>query len=396
MKTLMTLTRLTRLGTPVLTLAALVGAVMMWPDGAASHVTTTNTVLFDREVVDILDRHCVGCHGTDTVAAPLVSYEQTWLARDAVLASVLERHMPPWAAVAGYGRFANDNSLTLRETQFLISWVEGLGPRNDGAVFLNVRDPGDVPPEVRANTEAPGWTLGEPDRVIDLEPVVVGPGQGARIERQTIDPGFDGDVAVRAIEYIPGAGGVVRAVTFRVEETGQWLAGWTPWHGVVELPEGVRYRLRAGSRIAVEITYGVTNVRREDRGRLGLYLDAGAGDFQVPFDIVLESTGPVPAGATDARFQADVEVSGPINALALAPQFEPGIESIEVTARRPDGGTDILLFARDIPVDWPTPYVFAEAVPVMAGSRLRVTAYYANSSGAQRPGGIRVVVSAYE
>ena len=31
-----------------------------------------------------------------------------------------------------------------------------------------------------------------------------------------------------------------------------------------------------------------------------------------------------------------------------------GITSIEVSARRPDGGTEVLLFARNIPTDWPT------------------------------------------
>ena len=49
-------------------------------------------------------------------------------------------------------QFVNDNSLTLRETQFLVSWVEGLGPRNAGTVFLNVVDPkaaGDT--EIRAH-----------------------------------------------------------------------------------------------------------------------------------------------------------------------------------------------------------------------------------------------------
>ena len=41
--------------------------------------------------------------------------------------------MPPWAAVSGYGQFVNENVATLRETQFLVSWVEGLGPRNAGS-----------------------------------------------------------------------------------------------------------------------------------------------------------------------------------------------------------------------------------------------------------------------
>ena len=72
--------------------------------------------------------------------------------------------MPPWAAVPGYGQFANDNSLTLRETQFMVSWVEGLGPRNAGTVFLNVAGPDAAARRgTRARAHVGHWQLGEPD-----------------------------------------------------------------------------------------------------------------------------------------------------------------------------------------------------------------------------------------
>jgi hypothetical protein len=92
-------------------------------------------VLFDREIVRILDQRCVMCHMEKGLSFPLETYEQTWLQGRAMRASVLRRHMPPWSAVAGYGDFVNDNHLTLRESQFLVSWVEGLGPRNGGKYF---------------------------------------------------------------------------------------------------------------------------------------------------------------------------------------------------------------------------------------------------------------------
>src|SRR5262245_50097466 len=116
-----------------------------------SHGSITTTVLFDREIVRILNQRCVMCHADRSLAFPLVTYEQTWLQGRAMRSSVLHRHMPPWSAVAGYGEFVNDNHLTLRESQFLVSWVEGLGPRNAGKVFLNVVDPSlKAPEEVRA------------------------------------------------------------------------------------------------------------------------------------------------------------------------------------------------------------------------------------------------------
>ena len=66
--------------------------------------------------------------------------------------------------------------------------------------------------------------------------------------------------------------------------------------------------------------------------------------------------------------------------------------SIEVSARKPDGGTDILLFAKDLPTDWPTPYIFTEPVLLRRGTTLSVTAYYA---GTALPGKLRLTVSRY-
>src|SRR5262245_52858086 len=88
---------------------------MIWPPPVSSHETLTTTVLFDREIVQILNRHCVMCHFEKGPSFPLETYEQTWLRSRQIRASVIARHMPPWFAVSGYGQFANDNSLTLRE-----------------------------------------------------------------------------------------------------------------------------------------------------------------------------------------------------------------------------------------------------------------------------------------
>src|SRR5947207_4705219 len=64
-----------------------------------SHETLTTTVLFDREIVRIVDKHCVMCHTENGPSFSLETYEQTWLAGRKVRAAVIARHMPPWAAV---------------------------------------------------------------------------------------------------------------------------------------------------------------------------------------------------------------------------------------------------------------------------------------------------------
>src|SRR5215470_241428 len=142
-----------------------------------AHETLTTTVLFDREIVRILDRHCVMCHAENGPSFPLETYEQTWLRGRKVRSEVIARHMPPWAAVPGYGQFSNDNSLTLRETQFIVSWVEGLGPRNSGTVFTNVADATGPRTAVRAKADFGHWQLGPPNVTRQLQPITIEPGQ---------------------------------------------------------------------------------------------------------------------------------------------------------------------------------------------------------------------------
>src|SRR5580700_10195995 len=179
---------------------------------ALSHETLTTTVLFDREIVRILDKHCVMCHMENGPAFPLETYEQTWLQKRPIRADVIARHMPPWAAVPGYGQFANDNGLTLRETQFIISWVEGLGPRNAGTVFTNTADPGAPRPlDVRAHADFGHWQLGQPQLTLPLSANTIYPLKGDETRRAVIDLGLTSERLLRGLEYLPGDRRVTRA-----------------------------------------------------------------------------------------------------------------------------------------------------------------------------------------
>src|SRR5579872_3130336 len=150
-----------------LAIGVVLGA-LVWPQGADSHDALTTTVLFDREIVRILNAHCVMCHDANGPAFPLDTYEQTFLLRREIRVDVIGRHMSPWAAVSGYGDFANDNSLTLREIQFFVSWAEGWGPRNAGVAYNEVSVSTAEPKAVAASIDFGRWALGKPVRMIEL------------------------------------------------------------------------------------------------------------------------------------------------------------------------------------------------------------------------------------
>jgi len=348
--------------------------LMISPRPVSSHETLTTTVLFDREIVQILNRHCVMCHFEKGPSFPLETYEQTWLRSRQIRASVIARHMPPWFAVSGYGQFANDNSLTLRETQFLVSWVEGLGPRNAGTVFTNIVDSGARKKDVRAATDFDQWKLGVPDIRLSLPSQTIEAREPSRVTRLAIATGQTAERRLHGIEYMPGDRRVTRAVVFTIQETGQWIGTWTPWYGFTSLPNGASYLLPAGAHIAADVYHRGTSERVVDQGTLGLFFADSARSAAVS-DVTLTAKPSGPQKLrSELKLDADTEV------LALRPEIIDGLDSLEVSSRRPDGGTDVLLFAKDFSVDWPMPFIFKDPVSLRKGTILSVTATMTSST----------------
>lgn len=354
---------------------ALLAACLTLPTFA--HAPVMTTVQFDREVVRVLDDHCVICHEEKASAFPLVTYEQTYAARWQIRQDVLDRHMAPWAAVPGYGEFANSNSLTQREIDFLVSWAESYGPRNNGAVYTGTAAVTSAPPIIRAHMDFDRWVLGNPDLRLTHR---------GSAKRVILDPGLTADRWVRGVEYKPGERRSVHFVSFIIEATGQWIGSWTPWYGFVSLPAGLAWKLPARSRIVAEIHYGGATTPAADRdSTLGLYFAAQPPQHEVA-DLTLE-----PKGSASGKLSAAVTLAADTNLLAIQPDIPPGLQSIEVTARAPNGAARILLFARDLPAEWPTPYILERPVSLPKGTQLSVTEHY--SAASSTPANAPVVFS---
>lgn len=375
-----------------LSVLVVVSLALTWtllPRVASSHGAVTTTVLFDREIVRILNSRCVNCHMDGGIAVPLSTYEETWLHGRAIRTEILRRHMPPWPAVAGYGEFANDNGLTLRETQFLVSWVEGLGPRNAGTVFLNVSDPkAAAPQDVRATAHVGHWQLGDPDVLKPLEPIRIEARQADMVRRSIIDLGLTTERRIHAIEYLPGDRRVVRAAVFTVQQTGQWLGSWTPWYGVTKLPNGVAARLPAGARIVADVYYRGAAEAIVDRGTLGLYV-ADRTDARMRGDDLILTASKDQAGV----FRAVAPIAADTRVWALRPEIPGDVTALEVSARRADGGTDVLLYARDASATWPTPFILKAPVLIPRGAQL---AFTARLKGMEQPtSAVKMIVARY-
>lgn len=383
----------------LLIVAACAGAAWaFWPRPALSHETISTTVLFDREIVRILNKKCVACHADKNLAFPLTTYEETRPWARSIKEEALRRHMPPWRAAPGYGQLVNDIGLTTRELDFIVSWVEGNGPKSAGqTIFLNVKEPGAVPgARVRAQgIDQARWQLGTPDLLRQLSPNTVQPGQANEVKRAVVDLGLTSERWVRALEFKPSDRRVVRAAFFTLQETGQWLGSWTPWYGITSLPDSTAYRLPAGSHVVAELYYRGADEAVEERGSLGLFF-ATAPPANRPSDLVLQASGQLPASAAAQKLRARTLLAADTYAVAVRPELLEGAQTMELAARRPDGSTQVLLYLKDILPNWPTPYIFKEPVLLPKGTDLSVTTYYANPNDKPQPGGLRLTVSRYE
>jgi Cu/Ag efflux protein CusF/cytochrome c5 len=366
---------------------------LLWSQPAGAHAQATTTVEFDREIVRVLDDHCVMCHAQQGLAFPLVTYEQAYAARWQIRKDVLNRHMAPWAAAPGFGDFANDNGLTQREIEFLASWAESFGPRNNGEINAAVAAAPAAPKVVQARVDLHRWALGKPDLQLALPPNTVQAGDADAIMRVVTDPKLTSQRWLRGLEYQPGDHRVVHAVSFAIQETGQWIGSWTPWYGFVSLPAGLAYRLPAGAHIVAEIHYFGSRDLVIDQGSVALYF-ADAPSTREISTLALEPVGSALTPVTPLKMSATRKLDTDLNIIAFQPQLESGLKSVEVAAKMPDGTRQVLLFAQDTPRQWPTPYVFSTPVALGKGTELSVIEYY-NRDAAGPMRGTAVTFSAY-
>jgi hypothetical protein len=104
--------------------------------GAATgyaHDVITTKLTWSAEISRIVFRRCVSCH-REGGSAPmsLTSYAEVRPWAKAIRDQVLQRQMPPWGAVRGYGTLKHDQSLTQEEIMRIAEWVEGGAPEGDG------------------------------------------------------------------------------------------------------------------------------------------------------------------------------------------------------------------------------------------------------------------------
>lgn len=351
----------------------MLGCLILLQQQGDSHDPITTSVTFNKEVVRILQQNCFGCHDVGSqVGISLATYEDARPWAKAIKEEVLEKRMPPFQAVRGYGNFHKSYYLPERDIELLVSWVEGGAPRGEAKDLPKV---GDLMQSAATRAD------------LVLRPasaVKIAAGEELVEHCFTLPTGLAGTRWINRLEFQPGNPAAVYSAEFALARNnnrceGETIGEWVPGQGAIQLPGGTGYELPAGARVVLKIRYRQGNEEITDRSALALHFTKEKNVYPVKAAQIATRPVTIPSGAERHRLKASWTLKEKMEAVAVRPLLYPLGRSVEVTAFRPDGSAEVMVVARNYRYDWQPVYYFREPVLLPAGTRVVVTAYLDNS-----------------
>jgi hypothetical protein len=303
--------------------------------------------------------------------------------------------MPPWKPVPGHGEFLDENRLSQPEIDLLARWADSGAPEGD---------PGDLPPPLPFSD---GWSLGEPDLILEPEGEFAVPPGGADLMRCfSIPTRLLQSRWVAGFEIRPGNRRVVHhaiafpdplGVSVLRRESGSGyscfggpgiatdtvIGAWAPGTRPRLFPEGVGVRLTPFSRVVLQVHYHPVGTPQIDRTQLGVYFAREPVAKELYYLPLGNFRFTIPAGAERQVVTASLtlpRVPNGVKALSIAPHMHWLGREIRVDATYPDGTRRPLIYIDDWDFNWQTFYYFREPVPLPPGTRLELRAVFDNSA----------------
>src|SRR5215471_19629936 len=188
----------------VASLFALLLSASSFPLTGSTHEPITTKVMFNKEVIRILEHNCLACHAPGKIKSdiPLTTYEEARPWAKAIKEEVLEKRMSPFQAIKGYGSFIHDYTMPRRDVELLVSWIEGGAPRGEAKDYPK----GEIDKLITGNE----WPLGEPDLILQPDKETKIAPEGDDETRCFVLPAnLKEERLINAIDFRPGAGAVV-------------------------------------------------------------------------------------------------------------------------------------------------------------------------------------------
>lgn len=359
--------------------AGLVIVALVLPAAAS-----TQQVTFTKDVAPILMKHCVQCHRPGEVAPmSLLTYDEARPWAKSIRQKVSDRNMPPWKIDPRFGRFKNDMRLSDEQIQTIVRWVDSGAPRGDLS---------DMPP---APVFPHGWTLGEPDYVIELPEMKVPASGDDLFPDRVIEIQLPERRWVKAIEFMPGDKRVVHHILALLGDFGMssgeaarerrggtqaeifsvWVAGSQP----TVYPEGAGRMLSTRQVMTFNMHYHPFGEETTDVTRIGLHFGEGELQKRITTTFAVNLGFRIPPGDPNHHVNAFYLFDQDSKIISFLPHMHVRGKDMTYHAVYPDGRRETLLSVPEYDYNWQWIYYPEEHIAVPAGTIIEVEAHYDNS-----------------
>lgn len=342
-------------------------------------------VTWHSRVSRIIQANCQECH-RDGENGPfeLMTYAQVKAQRGMIKKVVKNRTMPPWFADETVGHWRNDRSLSERDREDLLAWLDNGLPE------------GDAKDAAQERKWPQGWRIGRPEAVLELPEVQKIPAKGeVKYRYVNVETNFEEDRWVQAMEIRPTAPQVVHHVLVflkyprkhpRAKEQPNdmgglngYFMGMVPGQGHVQFPEGQAKFLPKGATLVFQLHYTANGAEAEDKTKMGLIFAPGAPAVEVHTKGIANTFFRIPAGADNHAITASWTLPQAARILSFDPHAHVRGKAWRYEVLWPDGKRETILEIPRYDFNWQLLYELAEPLDLPKGAKIIVTAWYDNS-----------------
>ncbi|HLT34714.1 MAG TPA: hypothetical protein VK034_00480 [Enhygromyxa sp.] len=370
---------------------------------------------YHRDIRPILDASCNGCH-VDGGIGPfsLTDYAAAKSFGPLMLAAVDAGAMPPWPPSTCCAPLLHERMLRARDRAVLERWLELDAPEGD---------PADAPPP----SEPAG--LSRVDLEITMpEPYTPSATIGDYDDQRCflIDWPLGGETFVTGLEVVPGRRELVHhAIVYAIPESqvpiyealddnssgpgwscpggvlqsaDAYVGSWVPGAGVHDFPDGLGRRVRANTKVLLNVHYELSAGPAPDQTSVRFRLDDSVATEVEGLAVMnpawlVGKTMRIPAGESDVVHGYAYDPATWFNLGQSLQVHNVSLHMHEFGARaslavlRANGDVDCLLHIDDWDFDWQGEYWLASPVMLRFGDRLYVECHFDNSTSNQPDGG---------
>ncbi len=367
-------------------------ALLLAASGAI-YAAPNSSPTFSKDVAPIVQEHCQTCHRPGE-AAPfsLLSYKEARPWASSIKEAVQLRKMPPWFADPHYGKFNNDRTMSQKDIDTIVAWVNAGAPEGN---------PKDLPKPVAFTN---GWIIGKPDMAVSMPAKYEIPASGTIDYQYILIPlNLTEDKWVQMAEVRPGNRSLVHHVIAFVRPPGskwmsgaqpgipfvpksggesgenEFLVGYAPGMPPDVLPAGRAKLIKAGSDVILQMHYTANGKPGTDQTTVGMIFAKEPVREKVFTIAATTSKFAIPAGDPNYEVDSSFEFGADTHVTMLMPHMHLRGKDFMFRAVYPTGEKQVLLNVPHYDFSWQLTYQPEKDIIMPKGSKMECVAHYDNS-----------------